>query len=136
MVAEFTPFFGLPRDVARLLDAFAPSQTFSRQWNAYPPLNLSEDEHNIYVSAEAPGVALADLEITLADNTLVIKGERKAAEGRHYRQERSTGVFQRVVRLGAPVNREAITARLADGILEITLPKAEAAKPTKIAIKA
>ena len=61
-------------------------------------------------------------------------GERKPEQGKYYRQERPMGAFQRVITLNVPIDRDAVVASLADGVLRITLPKAEEMKPRKIAI--
>jgi HSP20 family protein len=81
-----------------------------------------------------PGVDPKEFELTLTDKNLVVKGERKPEEGRYYRRERLQGVFQRIVAMGAPVEREKVAAKFTDGVLHVTLPKSEAVKPRKIAI--
>ena len=134
MVIDFSSFYDFPRQFDRLLEEVNRPYSLSQRRVAYPPLNIREDESHVYVSAEIPGVAMADLELTLSDNALVIRGERKGEQGTFYRQERPVGAFQRMVTLGIPVNREGVTANLADGILEVTLPKAEEVKPKKISI--
>ncbi len=134
MVTELSPFFGFNRDIDRLLDGFLSPLTYSQRRGSYPPLNLSEDEQNLFVTMEVPGLSIEELEITLSDNTLVIRGERKVEEGKYYRRERAHGIFQRVVNINAPVERDAVKAALKDGILDVTLPKAEEFKPRKISI--
>ena len=98
-------------------------------------MNLSEDDNNIYATLEVPGLSMDEIELTLADTTLVIKGERKTGEGKFYHRERPTGVFQRVINLNVPVQRDAVKARLANGLLEVTLPKAEELKPRRVQIQ-
>lgn len=135
MVTELSPFFGADKDLDRFLDGFFAPLVYSQRRGAYPPVNLSEDDHNIYATLEVPGLGMDDIELTLADTTLVIKGERKTGEGRFYRRERPTGVFQRVINLNMPVQRDAVKATLADGLLEVTLPKAEEIKPRRVQIE-
>lgn len=134
MVLDFDTLYTLPSRMDRLFEEFSRPGFHSRKPFAYPPLNVSEDEDNLYVHVEMPGVRLDDLEITLADKSLVLRGERVAPEGRYYRQERPSGAFQRVVRLNVPVDRDKVEAALRDGILTVTLPRAEEAKPRKISI--
>ncbi len=134
MVIDFSTFYDFPRQFDRLIEEFTRPYALSERRLAYPPLNITEDDRNLYVSAEIPGVSMEDLELTLTDKSLVIKGERKGEQGKYFRQERPVGAFQRVISLGIPVNREAIKAKLVSGILEITLPKAEEAQPKKISI--
>jgi len=134
MVTELTPFYRLNRNFDRLFDEFFTPLYYSQRRESYPPLNISEDEENIYIDCEIPGVDMKDVEITLVDSSLTIKGERKPTEGKYYRQERPSGVFQRVVRINNAVNRDAVRATMKDGLLEIVLPKAEEVKPRKISI--
>lgn len=136
MVIDFNPFYDLERDVDSFLATALQSPKFSRRYTSYPLVNISEDDANIYVRCELPGVELADLEITLLEASLSIKGERKARVGKYYRQERATGAFQRVISLSTQVEREAIEAKLKNGVLEVTLPKAAEVKPRKIEIQA
>lgn len=108
----------------------------SQRRNAYPPVNISEDKSNIYVFSEVPGVDIEDVDITLSDGSLVIKGNRKHGTGNYYRQERPAGLFQRIVNLNVPIQADGVKARMKDGVLEITMPKADEAIPRKISIKA
>jgi HSP20 family protein len=103
---------------------------------AYPMLNLWEEENQLRVEAELPGLALDDLEIYVdSDNHLTIKGERKQPElegGKWLRQERGFGRFERTVELSQDVDAEKVTAELKLGVLTITLPKREQVKPRRI----
>lgn len=108
----------------------------SQRRNAYPPVNISEDKKNIYVFSEIPGVEIQDVDITLSDGSLVIKGNRKHGTGSYYRQERPTGLFQRVVSLNVPINPDQVKATMKDGILEVVIPKSDEAIPRKINIEA
>ena len=136
MVIDFSPFYDFNRHLNRILDNYAAPLSFSQRRASYPPLNISEDEHNLYVECEIPGLAIEDVEITLVDSSLTIKGELKAGEGKYYRQERASGVFNRVVTINTDVDRDKVTAVLKNGVLEITLPKAEEVKPKTISITA
>jgi HSP20 family protein len=112
-----------------------------RPWRVgvYPPVNISEDPDHIYVRAELPGVQPADLSITLQDNSLILRGERKIpAEDKqvnYHRRERESGFFRRIVVLPAPVRGDKVEAACKDGILTIKLAKPEAVKPRKIEVK-
>ena len=111
-----------------------------RRAGVYPLLNVSEDANNLYVAAELPGVSPEDLEISVQNDSLTLRGERKIpeAEGRvnYHRRERDSGVFRRVVTLPVKIDHEKVKAAVKNGILEITLPKAAEAKPRPIAIQA
>jgi len=134
MVIDFSSFYDLPRSMEQLLDNFWQPSSFPQRRQAFPPLNISEDSENVYVRAEMPGLHVEDVDLTLTDNSLIIKGERVQEEGKYFRQERAAGVFQRLVNLNVPVQRENISATMRNGILEIRLPKSEEIKPKKISI--
>jgi HSP20 family protein len=105
----------------------------------YPLVNISEDRDHIMVRAELPGVQAADLEITLQDNSLILRGERKIpAEDKqvnYHRRERESGFFRRIVPLPAPVRSDKVEAACKDGILTIRMAKPEEVKPRKIEVK-
>lgn len=135
MVIDFGSFYDVPRYWDRVFEDFFGSSSLSKRRIAYPPLNISEGEDTVTVCAEIPGVDMQALELTLTGKTLVIKGERKAPEGKYFRQERPAGAFQRVITLNVPVDREKVKATLKNGILEVSIPKADAVKPKKIDIE-
>jgi len=128
----------------RLFDAFTNE---AAQWSpfgfglarTFPALNLWEDTDALYAEAEVPGLSMDDLEVSVMGNELSIRGERKdqPAEGVSYhRRERGVGGFSRVVRLPGDIDAGKVQANLRDGVLTITLPKAEATKPRKIQVRA
>ena len=104
--------------------------------NWLPALDVQEDKDNFTVRTELPGLKREDIEVSLHDGTLSISGERKAEvkqEGVEvHRQERYYGKFQRALTLPTPVAADKITAQYKDGVLTVTLPKVEEAKPKKI----
>ncbi len=104
----------------------------------FPLINLTEDNDAYYLRAELPGIATGDLSIESTDNNIAISGERKipdaAQNARYHRREREAGRFSRVIALPGRINRDRIEARLSDGILTVTAPKAEEEKPRKINI--
>jgi HSP20 family protein len=110
-----------------------------RREGVYPLVNVSEDADHIYVQAELPGVDPQDLDITLKDQSLVLRGERKIpAEEKnvnYHRRERESGFFRRVLRLPAPVDANKVEATCQDGVLTITLAKPEEVKPRQISVK-
>jgi HSP20 family protein len=136
MVIDLSPFYGTSNPFDRLLESLWTPLSISQRSLAYPPLNISEDAESIYVQCEIPGMDIGDLELTLTDSSLVIKGERKAAKGKYYRQERPTGFFQRVVNIQAAISRDKVAAKMKNGLLEVVIPKAEESKPKKISIDA
>ena len=110
-----------------------------RSTRAYPLVNVSDSKDALYVEALAPGVTPESLDITVHRNTLRIAGEKSALatdikpEAFH-RSERGAGKFVRIVELPVEVDRDRITADYKNGVVLITLPKAEAAKPKQIAV--
>jgi len=104
-----------------------------------PKMNVWEDDNSVFAEVDLPGIDPAKLEITVTEgNQLTVQGERvaPAVEGVSWiRQERAFGKFVRVVNLPTLVNAETVEAKYENGILRLTLPKHEAAKPRKIVVK-
>lgn len=104
-----------------------------------PALDLYQNADNVVAMVELPGMRKEDIEISLHDGTLTISGERKteSSDGENAeRTERVTGKFRRSVTLPARVESDRVSATYKDGILTVTLPKAEEAKPKQIQVKA
>jgi HSP20 family protein len=105
-----------------------------------PALNVWEDENAVYVETDLPGVPADKLDVSVTEgNQLTIQGERPAPEVANavwHRQERGFGTFTRSVTLPTLVNADKVEAQFEHGVLKLTLPKAQAAKPRKIAVKA
>jgi HSP20 family protein len=104
-----------------------------------PAVDVAEHEGEYIVKVELPGVAREDVKITMQENILTIRGEKKAEKEAHepnfHRVERSYGSFQRSFTLPTHVKNDRIEASYRDGILTVTLPKAEDAKPKQIEVK-
>ena len=103
-----------------------------------PSVNVAETDENIIVTAELPGVKQDDVDITVADGVLTLKGEKKeekeVKEKNYHRIERSYGSFQRSVSLPTGVQADKAKATYKDGVLQVTIPKTEEAKPKQIRI--
>jgi HSP20 family protein len=101
-----------------------------------PTLDVHEDADNFIIRAELPGLKHEDITVSLQDGALVISGERKVEKVEEgvevHRQERYYGKFQRALTLPAPVAANKVKAQYKDGILTVTLPKTEEAKPKQI----
>jgi HSP20 family protein len=125
MFEEMTRGFGL--DAPAAAGVYAPS------------LEVAETAEAWRVAAELPGVAQADVEVSVTDNVLTIRGEKKrdaAPEGvRLSRDERRFGKFVRSIEFPGDVDAAKVSARVKDGVLVVTLPKAEASKPKTISVK-
>jgi HSP20 family protein len=105
----------------------------------FPLVNFSEDEGHVYIEALVPGVDPKDVDLTVLRNTVTISGERKPfveKEGQIvHRSELGSGKFSRTLELPVDIDPDKITASCNNGIMQITLAKAEHAKPKKIDIK-
>jgi HSP20 family protein len=144
---EWTPWGALGRltdlrdEIDRLFEN--PLAEFGRTSPLFsgwaPALDIHEDKDNVYVRAELPGMKKEDIDLSLHGGTLSISGERKSEEkskdAEVYRSERFFGRFQRTVTLPSPVAVDQVKAQYKDGILTVTLPKSEEAKPKQIEVK-
>ena len=103
-------------------------------------MDIFEDQNEIVVKAELPGLKQEDIDIELTGDTLTIKGERKFEDTQrkdnYVRVERSYGHFQRSFTIGVPVQHDDVKASYKDGVLEVHLPKSEATKPKKVQVTA
>ncbi len=106
----------------------------------HPALDVSETDDAVVVRAEVPGVDPQEIEVSVHGDMLELRGEKKQEEERketgYYRVERSYGSFRRSLKLPAKVDAENVEAKAKDGILTLTLPKREEAKPRRIKVKA
>ncbi|MDD3813165.1 MAG: Hsp20/alpha crystallin family protein [Desulfocapsaceae bacterium] len=105
----------------------------------FPAVNISEDKGNYYVRTELPGIWADDINLEITGRNLAISGERKIpSEGenaRYHRKEREAGKFSRVISLPGDVEINSVEAKLTNGLLTITIAKAEAARPKQISVK-
>jgi len=119
-----------------LLGLADTTQPFRSGW--MPALDVYEDKDNVVLKAEMPGMRKEDIDISLHEGVVTISGERKEETKKEgsdvYRSERFFGRFQRSFALPTSVNAEKVAASYKDGILTVTLPKAEEAKPKQIPI--
>ena len=133
------PYGGLQREVNRLFDDFLStfdSSPFSKvqQQGVYSPrLTVREDGQKITLEAELPGVDEKDIDISLTNDSITVRGEKKEEreerEGEHqFYSERSYGMFERIIPLQAEIDADKVDARFAKGVLRVILPKAPAAQ--------
>ena len=137
--------FTWPREFNRLQNEM--DQLFGRRLGgslprpqAYPPINLFEDDENLYVESEVPGMELDQFELFVNDdNQLTLQGERAQPNGdikTRHREERAFGRFSRMISLPVPVDGNTTQAEYVAGVLRITLPKKPEAKPRRIEVAA
>jgi HSP20 family protein len=130
----------LKREMDRVFDRF-----FEPQWSELdagewaPKVDVSETKDAVVVKAEIPGVEQKDINVSLQDQVLTIKGEKQhekeEKDEKYHRVERSYGAFTRAFRMPAAVAGDKVTATFKDGMLTVTLPKAPEAKGTTIPVK-
>lgn len=128
----------LRREMNRLFeDSF--SIAGGRTAPSYPAMNIWSNEEGAVLTAELPGLGPDDIDISVVGDTLTLTGERKAVElpegAKYHRRERSFGKFTRTFQLPFNVEVDKVEAVFRNGILHLSLPRAEAEKPKKIAIK-
>jgi HSP20 family protein len=143
-LVRWEPFNGVDKFHSRMSeffeDVFGRPQRASSVQNGvwYPRVDISESKDSYLIRAEVPGMKKEDFSLEVKDNTLTLSGEKKfeqPTEGVEYRRvERVAGKFVRSFTLPELVKHDAIKATYQDGVLEIQVPKAEAAKPKQIEI--
>ena len=133
--------FSLHNEMGRIFGDMLSSQnseTNAENTSWMPTVDISETESGYEIHAELPGVAESDVNVSVTDNLLTIKGEKRPEEKtdneNFHRVERRYGSFQRKFTLPRHVETAGIKAGFKDGILTLTIPKVEAAKPTEIPI--
>jgi len=144
MLRRFAPsndLLGVHRLNALLDDAFSGWPGNGVATSAWvPAVDVFEDKESLKIVAELPGLKPEDVKITMENNTLTLRGEKKqVAEEkteRVHRYERSYGSFERSFSLPNTVDAEKVAAAFENGVLTVTLPKAEKAKPREIAVAA
>ncbi len=129
---EFNRFFE-----DQLAKRIGGEELASTSW--VPPVDIYEDENNIVVKADLPGMDQKDIEVKVENNTLIIKGEKKFEDEEkkenYHRIERFYGAFQRAFTLPDTVDVEKIKANYKNGVLEITVPKKPEKKPKQIKVE-
>ena len=130
--------FGLHREIDRLFSEFAQG-IGPNGANIVPNIEISETDKAIEVSAEMPGLERKDVDISIEDDTLTIRGEKKVEESQKDKNvqlsERSYGVFYRVLQLPPGIDPSSVQATMANGILKLTIPKSAKSAPKKIEVK-
>jgi HSP20 family protein len=129
--------YGLAGELDRMFDeiwrGFGAPRVRNAPADFAPHMDVSESEGEFRIAAELPGVEQDDIEVTLEDGTLTIKGERKddrkEKDAGFRRVETLRGSFRRSIRLPEEVDQEAVKARYRNGVLELSLPKLPEAKP-------
>lgn len=137
-IMKLSPFrsaLSLQHEIDRLFNEW-PVRNNQSEW--HPVVDVQEKENAIMVVAELPGVKSEDVKISLEDNVLSISGTKKKSlekeDQNYFRAERAYGTFARSFKLPSTIDSDKISANYKDGILTVSLPKAEEAKPKEIPI--
>jgi HSP20 family protein len=125
-----SPWFGLESEIDRLFDTALTD--FGGSTTNHFPVDLYEDENNAYVRAELPGINRDDINVEMTEGYLTIAAERRS-QGGDGEQEESFS-FSRAVSIPGEVEADKVNANYENGVLTVTLPKREEAKPKKIAV--
>ena len=138
-------FGSLQREIDRLFDDFTRGSMGmlgpQAQTNLMPSIDVTETDKEIEITAELPGLERKDVEITLEDDVLTIRGEKKVETRQDDKSknfhvaERSYGVFFRAIQLPAGVDPSRIQATMSNGVLKITIPRPAGSQPAKIEVK-
>lgn len=124
-------------ELERMRSQLGRSLSRARWSGVFPLINVTEDKECYRVRAELPGLEADNLDISATANSLTLSGERKIAaekDAKYHRREREAGKFSRIVSLPNQIEPAKVEAGLVDGVLTVTLPKAESAKPRQIAV--
>lgn len=138
--SSLTPAFGLRREIDRLFDDMFGHTALQTQSAWSPAVDIREDEKELTILAELPGMKLDDVEITCDNGILTIRGEKSETrkegdERRYHLVERSYGAFTRSFQLPQGVDESKIEAAFDDGLLTVRIPKAALPQPKRIEIQ-
>lgn len=135
----FRDLVSMRDDMDRLFETFfgTQPQSFDDFWR--PAVDIEENNGNLMVRAEIPGMTKDDIKVSVQDDLLTISGERKqeneTKDKTFHRIERCYGKFRRMIRLPAQVDADKVKASYKDGVLNVTLPKPESLKPKNIDVE-
>ncbi len=147
MLNRFLPALRREKDIAKPESLFDLMESFFKdpfefsllRDVAYPAVNISENEKEVKVKAELPGLDPKDIELSIQNNTLILKGEKKMEEeekkDNFHRIECSYGSFYRAIPLPSEIDDTKVSAKFKNGVLEVILPKKEGAQGKKIEIE-
>jgi len=137
--SNFQEMERLQKEMSRLWGMVSGGPTSIERARIFPPVVISEDGEHLYVRAELPGVETKQLDLSVVNDQLILRGEQKTTEEgekiNYHRREREEGIFRRVIALPSRVNTERVEARTKNGILTIKLAKTEEVKPKPIQIQ-
>ncbi|MFZ2448742.1 MAG: Hsp20/alpha crystallin family protein [Syntrophobacteraceae bacterium] len=128
----------LQGEVNRLMSTFSPGKS-PESGGVFPPANISEEGENLIIRAEMPGIAYEEIEVSVEDESVTIRGERKVGteeDVNYHRREREGGRFRRVLTLPSRIDPEQAAASFKNGILKVVLPKVKETEPRQVKVMA
>jgi HSP20 family protein len=131
-------FGDVRRDMESLLERLTGVTGAATTAGVFPPMNVSQDRDHYYVRALIPGVDAAKLDVSVVHQTISVSGTRESPEEHgvsYHRRERAEGAFSRSVTLPELIDGARVDAKYVDGVLTLTLPKHEAAKPRRVTVQ-
>lgn len=136
----FKDFMTLRQAMDRLFeDSFGrPTRMWDGQSGAYLPLDVYTTQDEVVIRASVPGINPDEVEVTVEGSSVTIRGETKAPQGQstYLLQEQRYGPFARSIEIGIPIQADKAEAKFENGVLTLTIPKAEEVKPKIIKVKA
>lgn len=136
--APATAFAQMRREMESLMERLSGVADDGSMAGVFPPMNVSEDRDHYYVRAMIPGIDPAQLDVSVVNQTLAVSGARQSPQEEgvsYHRKERAEGAFRRSVTLPASFDGTRVGAKYVDGVLTLTLPKPEAAKPRRVTVE-
>ncbi len=128
----------MKRSMDRLLGQLSGGFQPDARVGVFPLINLTETKDGYHIRAELPGVQSKELDIQATDKTISISGERKIEPEKnnvkYHRREREAGKFSRIITLPGDIDPAKVEAKLANGVLDLSIPKAEKTLPKKISV--
>ena len=131
-------FSQMRRDMESLLERLTGAAGEGSPSGVFPPMNVSEDRDHYYVRALIPGVDAAKLDVSVVHQTIAVSGTRQSPKEQgvsYHRKERAEGAFSRSVTLPESFDGARVDAKYVDGVLTLTLPKQETAKPRRVTVQ-
>lgn len=143
LVDRWFPFFDVGKTLEEMDRALSrmgqPLGLRSVPRGTFPAINVYEQDDSIVLTAEVPGIKPDDLDVTVVNDSVTLKGRRQeqnpSDDSRIYRRERAAGAFARTVTLPESIDPNSVQAWYKDGILRVHMSKAQEAKPKKVTIK-
>jgi len=133
-------FINLQREIDRVFEEFTSNFSLTSSADLLPKLDARETDREVELTVELPGLEEKDVDVSIANGVLTIKGEKKAekkeTEGEYHYSERSYGSFYRSIQVPAGVDESHIKASMSKGVLTVSIPKIPAAQAKKIEVKA